>query len=319
MIRAYRRSRIAVCVILLLSFLVVGLVWYQDRAYPLYIPIIASILTLGLGIVVAKLVGNILANMENTRYLGYLHMELDPKKFIEAYQDVPGRLPQGSYQAAVCSSYLADGYWADGAFSKALETLEGKLPEGNLALEGLYTGNRCAYYLAQGNLKQAEQAIRRLDEIVDACRLHKAELAGNLASIRTTTVSSQENSWMWRPFRTALPMLSTISGGWKLRRFWHRRSFGTISPRRPKKLWTISGRMAERPSSVFGQRKLPEIASHKSTSMDTKSPEPIGSGLAVFRITLRPGWQCARYPAGSCPRWWERPSSGPVRSCSWGR
>ncbi len=49
MIRAYRRSRIAVCVILLLSFLVVGLVWYQDRAYPLYIPIIASILTLHCG------------------------------------------------------------------------------------------------------------------------------------------------------------------------------------------------------------------------------------------------------------------------------
>lgn len=181
MIRAYRRSRIAACVIVLLSFLVVGLVWYQDRAYPLYIPIIASILTLGLGIVAAKLVGNILANMENTRYLGYLHMELDPKKFIEAYQEIPGRLPKGSYQAAVCSSYLADGYWADGAFSRALETLEGKLPEGNLALEGLYTVKRCACYLAQGDVKQAEQAIRRLDEIVDACRLSKAELAGNLA------------------------------------------------------------------------------------------------------------------------------------------
>ena len=38
----------------------------------------------------------------------------------------------------------------------------------------------------------------------------------------------------------------------------------------------------------------------------------------IGKLTLRSG-RCERCPAGSCPQRWERPSSGPVRTCSWGR
>ena len=51
---------------------------------------------LTIGVLAARLLGNVLASMENTRYLGYLHMELDPKKFLEHYREVPGRMKRES-------------------------------------------------------------------------------------------------------------------------------------------------------------------------------------------------------------------------------
>lgn len=181
MIRAYRRSRMAYGVVLGVSVLVVVLLWVRDRNYPIVVPVIASILALLLGLVAAQLLGNVLANMETTRCLGYLHMELDPKKFLAAYGEVPDRAKPNSESAAVARSYLADGYWADGQFQKALSTLK-ELPQNSSpALRGLYASARCAYCLAMGDLPAAHSAIDELSSLIKISSTENPVLSQNLA------------------------------------------------------------------------------------------------------------------------------------------
>lgn len=179
MIRAFKRSRLASGAVMVISAVIAVAIWFRDRDYPVYIPIIASSLMLGIGYFASRVLGNILANMENTRYLGYLHMELDPEKFLAHYETVPGRLKEGS-SAAICRSYLADGYAANGDFDTAIALLSVAPPVDNLPVQGLYAANLSACYLGKGDLESAWASICRLEEIIDACRLNKPELAKNL-------------------------------------------------------------------------------------------------------------------------------------------
>lgn len=181
MIQAFKRSRIAFAAVMLISVAIAILLWFRDRDYPIFVPIIASVLMLGIGYFSARVLGNILSNMENTRYLGYLHMELDPQKFLDAYQNVPGRIKADTVSNAIARSYLADGYAASGDFNTAIETLATDPPADNLSVQGLYAANRSAYYLSIGDTERAAETIAQLENIIDACRLNKADLAKNLS------------------------------------------------------------------------------------------------------------------------------------------
>ena len=92
MAKGFRKSKLAFWGIMCLGVLLSVLLWIRDRNYPVYIPIIASTLSLLIGYFAACVVRNLIANSLTTQYLGYLHMELDPDKFIAAYGSVPGRL-----------------------------------------------------------------------------------------------------------------------------------------------------------------------------------------------------------------------------------
>lgn len=179
MIRAFKRSKIASIAVMVLSVAIAIIIWFRDRDQHIIVPIIASVLMLGIGYFSSRVLGNILSSMENTRYLGYLHMELDPEKFLEHYKDVPGRLKEGS-DAAICRSYLADGYAAAGDFDAAIAALSPEPPADNLPVQGLYAANLAAHYLAKGDTESAAASIARLEEIIDACRVSKADLAKNL-------------------------------------------------------------------------------------------------------------------------------------------
>jgi len=180
MIQAFKRSRIASAAVMAISVLIAIAIWLRDKDYPIFVPIIASVLMLGIGYFSARVLGNILANMENTRYLGYLHMELDPDKFLAHYADVPNRLKPGSSAAAISRSYLADGYAAKGDFDAAIAALSIAPPADNLPVQGLYAANLAGCYLGKGDIANAQDAIGRLEQIIDACRLNKPELAKNL-------------------------------------------------------------------------------------------------------------------------------------------
>lgn len=180
MIQAFRRSRIGSGLVMAVAVVISVLIWFRDRAYPVYVPVIASTLMLGIGYFSSRVVGNLLANMENTRYLGYLHMELDPEKFLSHYRDIPGRLKPGSQGEAIYRSYLADGWAAAGDYGRAMELLEKPIPAGEPALAGLYASNQTACLLAMENIPEAAARLQALDEIIDGCRLKKPELARNL-------------------------------------------------------------------------------------------------------------------------------------------
>lgn len=212
MLFAFKRSKIAAGAVLAASVVIVVLIWVRDQGRPVYIPIIASLLMLAIGVVAARLLGNILSNMENTRYLGYLHMELDPQKFLEHYRDVPGRLKPGSRNEMIARSYLADGYWADGQFGKAMETI-GELPQTeDAALRGLCLSKLCAYYLAQGEKALASAQMEQLDRVIASCRAGNPKLAANL--LESLTLYRQycnalgnkkvDTAWLERSFPNAL-------------------------------------------------------------------------------------------------------------------
>lgn len=179
MIQAFKRSRTGFFTVMGISVLIAVVIWFRDKDYPFFVPLIASCLMLGIGYVAARLLGNLLAASENTRYLGYLHMELDPKKFIRCYQDIPGRM-KGEATAAVSRSYLADGYAANGEYDKAIFLLSKEPPADNLPVQGLYAANLAAYHLGKMDADGANPWLQRLEQIIDACRLDKASLARNL-------------------------------------------------------------------------------------------------------------------------------------------
>lgn len=180
MIQAFKRSKIAFAIVMLLSVAIAVALWFRDKDHHILVPIIASVLMLDIGYFSARVLGNILSSMENTRYLGYLHMELDPQKFLDYYRDIPGRIKPDTATNAIMRSYLADGYAAAGDYAAALETLSVDAPAGNLSVQGLYAANRTAYYLGLGDTEHATETIVELENIIDACRLNKADLAKNL-------------------------------------------------------------------------------------------------------------------------------------------
>lgn len=181
MIQAFKKSRFGFNAVIAISIAIAAAIWSRDKDYPVFVPIIASVLTLAIGYIAARLLGNILAASENTRHLGYLHMELDPKKFIAGYQDIPGRM-KGESNIAISRSYLADGYAAAGDYETAISLLADP-PVDNLAVQGLYAANRAGFYLALENTDSAESSLLRLEEIINACRLDKTALANNLTEM----------------------------------------------------------------------------------------------------------------------------------------
>lgn len=182
MIQAFQKSKIGFYMVIGISVLIAVVIWFRDKDYPFFVPLIASCLMLVIGYVSARLLGNILAASENTRYLGYLHMELDPKKFISCYQDVPGRM-KGESTVAVSRSYLADGYAANGEYDKAIAQLSQEPPADNLPVQGLYAANLAAYHLGNMDPESAAPWLQRLEQIIDACRVNKADLSRNLTEM----------------------------------------------------------------------------------------------------------------------------------------
>lgn len=57
MFSAFRRSKIVAAVILVVSLVLIVLIWRRDQGMPVAVPIIASVITLGLGIIAGRLFG----------------------------------------------------------------------------------------------------------------------------------------------------------------------------------------------------------------------------------------------------------------------
>lgn len=202
MIRSFKRAQVAAGTVMALSVVIAVVIWFRDTGHPFYVPLIGSVLMLGIGYFSARVLGNLVSSGQNTHLLGYLHMELDPQKFVESYREIPGKMAPASSSAAICRSYLADGYAAAGDFAMALKTLdEGQDPQ-ELSVRGLYASNRCAYYLGLEDAPRAKESMAQLDEIIDGCRLKNVALANNLLS-SLTLYQQGYNCLVGKPVDTA--------------------------------------------------------------------------------------------------------------------
>ena len=166
--RAFWQSRLATGAIFAISILIVALIWLRRWGGPVYIPLVASALMLGIGLAFGYLVGNMVAGSVNVKLLGYLHVELDPEKFLAAYEKVPGRMKPGSVDQAVASAYLADGYAARGQFQQALGTLclPGQESKQYVALRGNVLQKRCSYQLFAGDVPAAKETLAQLGALI---------------------------------------------------------------------------------------------------------------------------------------------------------
>lgn len=184
MIRAFRKSRLTTVGIFAASVVLAVLVWVRDRGLPVYIPLIASVLMLLLGVFVGRLAGALVADSCNTRLLGLLHVDLDPDAFLRQYSEIPGRLKPDSRERLVAGAYLADGYAAKGEFDAAIAALA-PLEQADLAqdtaLRGLYLQNLCGYRLCKGDRAGGTQALDELDKLIAGCGEKQAKLAQNLS------------------------------------------------------------------------------------------------------------------------------------------
>lgn len=187
--RAFWQSKLATGAVFAVSLFIVALIWLRRWGGPVYIPLVASALMLGIGLVFGCLVGNMVAGSVNVKLLGYLHVELDPEKFLAAYEKVPGRLKAGSVDQAVTSAYLADGYAALGQFRQALDTLRlpGEESKQYVALRGNVLQKRCSYQLFAGDAPAAKETLAQLGALIQDAEKDpetKAQLLDNLKTSR---------------------------------------------------------------------------------------------------------------------------------------
>ena len=183
MIRGFWQSRLAAAAVAVLSVGVAAAVWIRDRGYPVYVPVLASAMTLAIGLIAARLLGSMIANLQNTKALGLLHVDMDPRRFTAVYEKVPPRLKKNGRSYVLACAYLADGYAASGEFDKAERALcppeEGGYAD-DAALKSLYYNNRCAYALGAGRTEAAEAAADALERTLNGARAKNPGLAGNM-------------------------------------------------------------------------------------------------------------------------------------------
>ncbi len=189
MINAFKRSFITCWAVRFIAAAFVGFIWIRNigRTDPFWVPILMTVLAIGAGYFLSKLLGQMTAAAENTNRLGILHMQLDPEAFIASYEGIPERLKEGTKDHAVASSYLADGYDASGDHKKALEALDegfrGVVFEKQQALEGLYRGNRLGYLVNLGDMEEAKKEGEKIEALISSCRKTNPNLAESLASV----------------------------------------------------------------------------------------------------------------------------------------
>lgn len=183
MVRGFWQSKLAMGAIAVLTVGLASAVWVRDQGRAIYIPVVASLLMLVIGLLTARLVGNIVATNQCTKALGILHMELDPETFLTNFRAVPGRIPEESRDHAIVSAYLADGYAAAGQFQEAIRVLGAPYvspKKEDPALDGMYYGNLCRYALGAGDLDAAKEAAASLEHIATRRCGGKPQLAENL-------------------------------------------------------------------------------------------------------------------------------------------
>lgn len=231
MYRGFWQSKLALGGVCVATAILAVWVWIRDQGRPVYIPILACVLLIIIGLMTARLIANLVAQSLTTRNLGLLHMELDPEAFLKGYAGVPEKIPAGTKDNMIARFYLSDGYSTAGDYARANEVL-GELPEklkDEKALRGVYYGNLAKNYLGMGELEAANAAIGELEAVKDGtegklhanleetlkiCRAKAQLLAGEIPSEAPLTEALKESQYRLRSLEImqVLAMIAQAKG-----------------------------------------------------------------------------------------------------------
>ena len=162
----YKKSKAAYVCVWCLVLLLIVFIWLRN-GNSLFPSVISTLIAILLGFFTSRLLENIISNTETTKRLGYLHMEMDPKKFISSYIDVPENT-KGDKEKKISYAYLSSGYEAAGDFDRALETLEKGNINGSDSLDTLYLSQKCRCLIEKGILDEAEDVLKELEKRIDS-------------------------------------------------------------------------------------------------------------------------------------------------------
>ena len=137
----FKKSKAAYVCVWGLVLLLIVFIWLRN-GNSLFPSVISTLIAILLGFFTSRLLENIISNTETTKRLGYLHMEMDPKKFISSYKDVPENT-KGDKEKKISYAYLSSGYEEAGDFDRALEVLEKGNIKGSDSLDTLYLSQKC--------------------------------------------------------------------------------------------------------------------------------------------------------------------------------
>ena len=162
----YKKSKAAYICVWCLVLLLIVFIWLRNKSA--FLPsVISTIIAILLGFFTSRLSENIISNTETTKRLGYLHMEMDPEKFISSYIDIPKKTT-GDKEKMISYAYLSSGYEAAGDFDRALETLEKGNINGSDSLDTLYLSQKCRCLIEKGILDEAEDVLKELEKRIDS-------------------------------------------------------------------------------------------------------------------------------------------------------
>lgn len=161
----YKKAKAAYILVWVLALLLIFFIWMRNGTN-LMPSIISTLLSLAMGFFVSRLLENIITNTETTKRLGYLHMELDPDKFISSYSWVPEKT-KGEKERMISYAYLSFGYEAKGDFKEALKTLEEGKIGGSDSMDTLYLSSKCRYLLEDGKIDESRETLNQLEKRID--------------------------------------------------------------------------------------------------------------------------------------------------------
>lgn len=164
MIRCFRKSIVVVAAIAAVALILEIYVLFIKDFILVWTRPLAAMMIAVIGLLAARIAGNLTASAANTGLLGILFHDMDPDRFIEAYGSVAGRTRKGSFDSFSSYAYLADGYSASGKPERALEIIDKAYSEAKDKdkLLPYYRTNRIRYLLASGLYGQADDELARL-------------------------------------------------------------------------------------------------------------------------------------------------------------
>ena len=162
----FKKSKAAYVCVWCLVLLLIVFIWLRN-GNSLFPSVISTLIAILLGFFTSRLLENIISNTETTKRLGYLHMEMDPKKFISSYKDVPENT-KGDKEKKISYAYLSSGYEEAGDFDRALEVLEKGNIKGSDSLDTLYLSQKCRCLIEKGDLQKADEVLDELEKRIDS-------------------------------------------------------------------------------------------------------------------------------------------------------